>query len=79
LARRGTLCLAAPFRAALDGLDPVYGVGSLAWAGILSQRNPAGSLVVCSYFIGVVTISVILTPMFNAVRGSILIAALFHF
>jgi uncharacterized protein len=31
------------------------------------------------FFIGVVAISVILTPMFNAARGSILIAALFHF
>lgn len=31
------------------------------------------------YFIGVVAISVILTPMFNASRGSILIAALYHF
>jgi uncharacterized protein len=31
------------------------------------------------YFIGVMAISVILTPMFNAARGSILIAALFHF
>lgn len=31
------------------------------------------------YFIAVVAISVILTPMFNAARGSILIAALFHF
>jgi membrane protease YdiL (CAAX protease family) len=31
------------------------------------------------YFIGVVTISVILTPLFNASRGSILIAALYHF
>ena len=31
------------------------------------------------YFIGVVAITVILTPMFNAARGSILIAALYHF
>lgn len=31
------------------------------------------------YFIAVVAISVILTPMFNAARGSILIAALYHF
>lgn len=31
------------------------------------------------YLIAVVAISVILTPMFNAARGSILIAALFHF
>jgi hypothetical protein len=31
------------------------------------------------YFIAVVAISVILTAMFNAARGSILTAALFHF
>jgi membrane protease YdiL (CAAX protease family) len=31
------------------------------------------------YAIGVLTLSVMLTPMFNAARGSLLIAALFHF
>jgi membrane protease YdiL (CAAX protease family) len=31
------------------------------------------------FFIGVVTLSVILTPLFNAARGSLLIAALYHF
>jgi hypothetical protein len=31
------------------------------------------------YVIGVLALAVILTPMFNAARGSILIAALFHF
>lgn len=31
------------------------------------------------YFIGVVTISVILTPLFNRARGSLLISALYHF
>jgi uncharacterized protein len=31
------------------------------------------------FFVSVMAISVILTPMFNAARGSILIAALFHF
>jgi uncharacterized protein len=41
--------------------------------------TPQGSWSFAPYFIGVVTISVILTPMFNAARGSILIAALFHF
>jgi len=30
------------------------------------------------FFVGVVAISVILTPMFNAARGSLLVAALFH-
>lgn len=31
------------------------------------------------YFLGVVAISVILTPLFNTSRGSLLIAALYHF
>ena len=31
------------------------------------------------YFIGVLAITIILTPMFNAARGSLLIAALYHF
>jgi hypothetical protein len=31
------------------------------------------------YFIGVLSIAVILTPMFNAARGSVFIAALYHF
>lgn len=31
------------------------------------------------YFIGVLAITVILTPMFNAARGSLLIAVLYHF
>jgi membrane protease YdiL (CAAX protease family) len=31
------------------------------------------------FFIGVVAIAVILTPMFNAARGSLLIAVLYHF
>jgi hypothetical protein len=41
--------------------------------------TPQGLWSFAPYFIGVVTISVILTPMFNAVGGSTLIAALFHF
>lgn len=31
------------------------------------------------FFLGVIALSVIVTPMFNATRGSILMAALFHF
>jgi len=31
------------------------------------------------YFLGIIAISVILTPMFNAARGSLLIAILYHF
>ncbi|HSK48086.1 MAG TPA: type II CAAX endopeptidase family protein [Coriobacteriia bacterium] len=32
-----------------------------------------------AFFVGVISISFILTPLFNAARGSILIAALYHF
>lgn len=32
-----------------------------------------------AFFVGVVSVSFILTPLFNAARGSILIAALYHF
>ena len=31
------------------------------------------------YFLGIIALSVILTPMFNAARGSLLIAVLYHF
>ena len=31
------------------------------------------------YFLGIVAISIILTPLFNAARGSLLIAVLYHF
>jgi len=32
-----------------------------------------------SFFLGVMAITIILTPMFNAARGSLLVAALYHF
>jgi hypothetical protein len=31
------------------------------------------------YFLGIIALSVILTPMFNSARGSLLIAVLYHF
>ena len=45
----------------------------------LLSGTPQSSWSFGPYFVGVVAISVIVTPMFNAARGSILIAALFHF
>jgi len=45
----------------------------------LLSGTPQSSWSFVPFFIGVVTIAVILTPMFNAARGSLLIAALFHF
>jgi membrane protease YdiL (CAAX protease family) len=41
--------------------------------------TPQSAWSIGPYLVGVVAITVILTPMFNAARGSILIAALFHF
>lgn len=41
--------------------------------------TPQSAWSIGPFFIGIMAISVILTPMFNAARGSILIAALFHF
>jgi uncharacterized protein len=43
------------------------------------EGTPQSAWQLGPYFIGVVAVAVILTPMFNASRGSILIAALFHF
>jgi uncharacterized protein len=45
----------------------------------LLSGTPQSAWTFGPYFIGVLAIAVILTPMFNAARGSILIAALFHF
>lgn len=41
--------------------------------------SPQSAWPFAPYFLGVIAISVILTPMFNAARGSILIPALYHF
>ncbi len=40
---------------------------------------PQSSWSVAPYFLGIIAISVILTPLFNASRGSLLIAVLYHF
>jgi membrane protease YdiL (CAAX protease family) len=40
---------------------------------------PQSSWSAIPYFMGIIAISVILTPMFNASRGSLLIAILYHF
>jgi membrane protease YdiL (CAAX protease family) len=65
----------APLYAAL-----VVGVVAAIWhvpAFLLSgTKQSAWSF--WPFFFGVVAISVILTPMFNAARGSLLVAALFH-
>jgi len=45
----------------------------------LSSDTPQGAWSFGPFVIGVLALSVLLTPMFNAARGSILIAGLFHF
>ena len=45
----------------------------------LLSGTPQSAWTFGPYVIGVLALSVILTPMFNAAQGSILIAALFHF
>jgi membrane protease YdiL (CAAX protease family) len=45
----------------------------------LLSGTPQSAWTFGPYVVGVLALSVVLTPMFNAARGSILIAALFHF
>ena len=52
-----------------------------AWhiPSFLIGGSPQSNWAFVPYFMGVVTISVILTPLFNKARGSLLISALYHF
>ena len=52
-----------------------------AWhiPSFLIGGSPQSNWSFVPYFMGVVTISVILTPLFNNARGSLLISALYHF
>lgn len=66
----------APFWAGL-----ILGIIWAAWhiPSFLIGGTPQSAWAFGPYFIGVVTISVLMTPLFNAARGSLLIAALYHF
>jgi len=66
----------APFWAGLI-LGSIWG----AWhiPAFLLSGTPQSAWSFGPYFIGVVAISIILTPLFNAARGSLLISALYHF
>lgn len=46
---------------------------------LLMSGMPQSNWSIAPYFLGIVAISVILTPFFNAARGSLLIAVLYHF
>lgn len=66
----------SPFWAGL-----ILGVIWATWhiPAFLLSGTPQSAWSFGPYFIGVVTISVIMTPLFNAARGSLLISALYHF
>ncbi len=66
----------APFWAGLilGGIWALWHVPSFLISGMPQTAWSAGP-----YFLGVIAISVILTPLFNASRGSLLIAVLYHF
>ncbi|MBK8905287.1 MAG: CPBP family intramembrane metalloprotease [Anaerolineaceae bacterium] len=66
----------SPFWAGL-----ILGVIWATWhiPSFLIGGTPQSAWDIGPYFLGVVAIAVILTPLFNASRGSLLIAALYHF
>jgi membrane protease YdiL (CAAX protease family) len=66
----------APFWAGL-----ILGLIWAAWhiPAFMMSGTPQSSWSFVPFFAGVVAISVVLTPLFNASRGSLLIAALYHF
>ncbi len=66
----------APFWAGLI-LGVVWGIWHIP--AFLFSGTPQSAWSFGPYFIGVLAISIMLAPMFNAARGSLLIAALYHF
>jgi uncharacterized protein len=66
----------APFWASLV-LGTIWGLWHAP--AFLLSGTPQSGWSFGPYFVGVLAITIILTPMFNAAHGSILIAALYHF
>ena len=66
----------APFWAGL-----ILGIIWALWhiPSFLMSGMPQSSWSVAPYFLGIIAVSVILTPFFNASKGSLLIAVLYHF
>ncbi|NYT02943.1 MAG: CPBP family intramembrane metalloprotease [Methanosarcinales archaeon] len=58
-------------------LGAIWGIWHLS--AFFLSGSPQSAWSFGPYFVGVLAITVILTPMFNAARGSILVAALYHF
>ena len=59
--------------------DPGGVLGLLASACFLLSGTEQSAWSFGPFVLGVLALSVLVTPMFNAARGSLLIAALFHF
>lgn len=59
----------------------ILGIIWAAWhiPAFFLSGTPQSSWSFGPYFLGIVAISIILTPLFNATRGSLLIAVLYHF
>jgi len=66
----------APFWASLI-LGVIWGLWHIP--SFLIGGTPQSAWSFGPYFAGIVALSVILTPLFNAARGSLLISALYHF
>ena len=66
----------SPFWAGLI-LGCIWGVWHIP--SFLGSGTPQSAWDFGPFFIGIVAMSIILTPLFNASRGSLLISALFHF
>jgi membrane protease YdiL (CAAX protease family) len=66
----------SPFWAGLI-LGCIWGIWHIP--SFLGSGTPQSAWDFGPYFIGLVAIAIILTPLFNVSRGSLLIAALFHF
>ena len=61
-----------------------WGILGLIWApwqvpAFFLSGAPQSNWSLPGFFLGCVALSLILTPVFNAARGSLLVAALFHF
>ena len=66
----------SPFWAGLI-LGCIWGIWHIP--SFLGSGTPQSAWAFGPFFIGIVAMSIILTPLFNASRGSLLISALFHF
>jgi hypothetical protein len=65
--------------ASLSGGRGAADAGRWHLPAFLLSGTPQSAWSFGPYIIGVLALSVLVTPMFNASRGSILVAALFHF